>query len=45
MVLGRLGLAIKKNFSMVKDLNRLPSYVVESQSLQLFKRCVDMALR
>jgi len=44
---GKFRLDIGKNFfteRVIKHWNRIPREVVESPSLELFKRCVGMAL-
>jgi len=47
-LLNKVGESVTHSFSsfiaLVKRWNRLPRAVVESLSLEVFKKCVDMAL-
>ena len=42
---GRFRLDIRKNFFMVRNWSGQPRAVMELPSLEVFKRCVDVALR
>lgn len=42
---GRFRADIRKNFFMVRNWNGQPRAVMELPSLEVFKRCMDVALR